>query len=460
MPPRMAAAWRPVSIPSPAASTTARRTVGSPMNRASRPIAFEPPPTHATATSGSRPSTLDELRRGLVADPPLEVAHDRRVRMRAHRRAQHVVGGLDVGDPVAHRLVDRVLERGRPGRDRADLRAERAHPQDVGALAFDVLGAHVHDARQVEQGAGRRCRDPVLAGAGLGDDPGLAQSPGEQRLAERVVDLVGARVGEVLALQVQPEVRDPGLGGPPALGRGTGQSRGLGADGRGQAIGPVDAASAGRRTARAARAAPPRRPGRGGARRTPSRAARARPSASPARTGRRSRAPSPSARRRRRRAGRRATGVGPNGVFGRSSRAARARLTNSATRIRVLDRALARARAGTRRPTRRRRRPRGSSRSASRDVRRVEAAGQGDRHLPGDRGGQGASTRAGRSRPDAGRRPCRAGAARPRPRGTPARARRAATRRRRRRPAARPAGGGPSRPAGRSPRPRRRARRR
>ena len=57
VPPRMAAAWRPVSMPSPAASTTASRTAGSPMNRASNPMAFDPPPTQAIARSGSRPST-------------------------------------------------------------------------------------------------------------------------------------------------------------------------------------------------------------------------------------------------------------------------------------------------------------------------------------------------------------------------------------------------------------------
>ncbi len=57
VPPAIAAAWRPVAMPSPAASATARRTDGSPMNRASSPIAFEPPPTQASARSGSRPST-------------------------------------------------------------------------------------------------------------------------------------------------------------------------------------------------------------------------------------------------------------------------------------------------------------------------------------------------------------------------------------------------------------------
>ena len=41
----------------------------------------------------------------------------------------------------------------------------------------------------------------MLAGAGLGDDARLAHALCEKRLTERVVDLVGAGVGEVLALQ-------------------------------------------------------------------------------------------------------------------------------------------------------------------------------------------------------------------------------------------------------------------
>ena len=118
---------------------------------------------------------------------------------------------------------------------RADLGAERAHPQDVGPLALDVLGAHVHDARQVEQGAGGGGRDAVLAGAGLGDDPGLAEAAGQQRLAERVVDLVGAGVGQVLALEVEADGRD---------GRGRGAVAGEPApasarDGRREAVGAV-----------------------------------------------------------------------------------------------------------------------------------------------------------------------------------------------------------------------------
>ena len=45
----------------------------------------------------------------------------------------------------------------------------------------------------------------MLAGAGLGDHARLPQAPREERLAEGVVDLVGTRMGEILALEVQAQ---------------------------------------------------------------------------------------------------------------------------------------------------------------------------------------------------------------------------------------------------------------
>jgi hypothetical protein len=50
------AEWRPVSIPSPAASTPTSSTPPSSTNGAKAPIEFEPPPTQAITRSGSRPS--------------------------------------------------------------------------------------------------------------------------------------------------------------------------------------------------------------------------------------------------------------------------------------------------------------------------------------------------------------------------------------------------------------------
>ena len=178
----------------------AARTDGSSRNAVKMPMAFEPPPTQAATASGSRPVRSSTLA-GLVADDSLEVADHDRERVRAADRSQQVVGALDVGDPVAHGLVDGVLERAASGADRHDLGAQQAHPGHVERLPPGVLLAHVDDALQVEQRAGGRGGDTVLTCPGLRDDATLPHAPGQQRLAEHVVDLVRAGVVEVLALE-------------------------------------------------------------------------------------------------------------------------------------------------------------------------------------------------------------------------------------------------------------------
>ncbi len=124
--------------------------------------------------------------------------------MRPGRGAEAVVGGVGVGDPVAERLVDGVLERLRTRLHRDHLGAEQPHPGDVERLPGDVDRAHVDDAFQAEQRARRRGRHPVLTGAGFGDDARLAHLLREQRLPEHVVDLVRSGVVEVFSLQEHP----------------------------------------------------------------------------------------------------------------------------------------------------------------------------------------------------------------------------------------------------------------
>ena len=102
------------------------------------------------------------------------------------------------------------------GVDASDRRAEQLHPEDVQRLPLHVLGAHVDVAVEPEQRADRRRRDAVLAGAGLGDDAPLAHALREERLPERVVDLVRAGVREVLALEEDARAAER-LAEPPRL---------------------------------------------------------------------------------------------------------------------------------------------------------------------------------------------------------------------------------------------------
>ena len=149
-----------------------------------------------------QPAVLVEaLPARLASDDALEVAHHFGIGGGAGDGADHVEGVVAVRDPVAEGLVHRVLERGASLLDGVDRGAEHLHAGDVRRLAGDVDGPHVDVARHAEEGGDRGRGDAVHAGAGLGDQPPLAHAPGEERLSDGVVHLVGAGVVEVLALQ-------------------------------------------------------------------------------------------------------------------------------------------------------------------------------------------------------------------------------------------------------------------
>ncbi len=124
--------------------------------------------------------------------------------MRAESRAEQVVRVVRPRHPVAHRFVDGILQRTAARIDRLDPGAQQSHPEDIQRLPAHVLGAHVDDALEAQERTGRRAGDAVLSGPGLGDDPLLPHALGKKRLAESVVDLVGAGVGQVFPLEKDP----------------------------------------------------------------------------------------------------------------------------------------------------------------------------------------------------------------------------------------------------------------
>src|SRR6516225_415610 len=122
--------------------------------------------------------------------------------MRTRDRADAVESGFDVRHPVPQRLVHGVLERLRPGFDRAQIGAQELHAEHVGFLPLDVDRAHIDDAIKAEACAcGRGC-DPMLTRTRLGDDPLLAHPPCQEDLAKHVVDLMRARVIELITLEI------------------------------------------------------------------------------------------------------------------------------------------------------------------------------------------------------------------------------------------------------------------
>ena len=157
-----------------------------------------------------------QLGTGFLADHGLEVANHGWVRVRTGHGADQVEGAVDVGHPVAQGFVHRVFQGAGAGDHRDHFGAQQLHAKYVGLLALDVGGAHVDHALQAEtRGDGGRGHT-VHAGAGLGDDALFAHASCQQDLADAVVDLVGAGVVQLFALEVD-------LGAAAELGQAFGE---------------------------------------------------------------------------------------------------------------------------------------------------------------------------------------------------------------------------------------------
>jgi len=117
-------------------------------------------------------------------------------------RANAVEGVFDIGDPVTQCFIHCVFQGACAGRDRDDLCAEQFHAENVRLLALDIRLAHEDNAIQSEARADCRRGNTMLTGARFGDDAGLAHTPGEQDLAEAIIDLVRARMVQLIALEI------------------------------------------------------------------------------------------------------------------------------------------------------------------------------------------------------------------------------------------------------------------
>ena len=138
----------------------------------------------------------------LLGNNRLKITHDSGERMRAHHRAEAVMGVADAAGPLAHGFGHSILQRTGAAGDGNDLRAQKTHPVDVQGLTFGVLLAHEHHALHAHQGSGSGGGNAMLTGTGLGDEAGLAHLFGQQRLPENIVDLVRTGVIQVLTLEV------------------------------------------------------------------------------------------------------------------------------------------------------------------------------------------------------------------------------------------------------------------
>ncbi len=145
-----------------------------------------------------------DLMDGLVTDHALKIPNHGRVRVRTGDAADHVKRVTDFRHPAPQGFTHGILQRACATGDGLNPCPQQLHPLDVWRLAHDIFLAHVDDAFHAEKcGHGRR-GDAMLPGAGFCHQLGLSHPARQHGLPDGVVDLVCARMIEILALEVDP----------------------------------------------------------------------------------------------------------------------------------------------------------------------------------------------------------------------------------------------------------------
>ena len=151
---------------------------------------------------GQLTGLLEHLRTGLAADERLEVGDHLREGVRTAYRAHDVVGRVHGIGPVPQGGVDGVFQRLGAVVHGHHAGAQLLHPEDVWPLPFHVHRPHVDRALEAHARCHGGSSHAVLPGSRFRDYPLFSHALHQQALPHDVVDLVGAGVVQVFALDV------------------------------------------------------------------------------------------------------------------------------------------------------------------------------------------------------------------------------------------------------------------
>src|ERR1700733_493525 len=148
------------------------------------------------------PSSPNNLLARLLADNFLKIADHLRIRMWPQHRAEQIMSGAHVCDPIAHRLIDRVLQRAAACLNANHFSAEKAHAKHIQPLPLHVFRAHIHRARKSQSRRHGCRRHAVLSRASLRNHSLFLHAHSKQALPDAVIDFVRAGVKQILAFQI------------------------------------------------------------------------------------------------------------------------------------------------------------------------------------------------------------------------------------------------------------------
>ncbi len=136
------------------------------------------------------------------ADDTLKVAHHHGIRVRSHNRTYYIGGVVHTGGPVPHGFINRILQCACSCRDRMYLCTQQLHAVNIQRLPFGIFHAHKDFAFHVKQCRSGCSRNAVLARASLCNNACFSHFFCKQCLPKHVIDFMGARMVQILALKV------------------------------------------------------------------------------------------------------------------------------------------------------------------------------------------------------------------------------------------------------------------
>ena len=122
---------------------------------------------------------LDMLFPCFAADNGLKVPYYQGIWVLSNRGTEKIVSGFNISNPIAYRLIYRILERSCAAGDWPHLRTEQFHPEHIQRLTMYIFLAHIDYALESEQSTNGSGGNTVLSCASLGNDPALAHSSGQ-----------------------------------------------------------------------------------------------------------------------------------------------------------------------------------------------------------------------------------------------------------------------------------------
>src|SRR5438552_3302891 len=117
----------------------------------------------------------------------MKVSNHDRIRMRTVSSSENIVRCPDVGDPVTHRLINRLLQCLLSGMNGNDFRAKHFHSVNIQSLSLAISRSHVNDAFKPEHGGNCCGGNAVLTCPGFGDDPAFSHAASQENLPYGIV---------------------------------------------------------------------------------------------------------------------------------------------------------------------------------------------------------------------------------------------------------------------------------